>query len=642
MKLISKRLYKEVTKVVDLQVQDIHNFAVGQNKIIVHNSHLRPRGAFIHGIGVESPGAVKYMELFDKSSEIITAGSGKKSDVKKAKGKIRKGAMMGILDITHPDIIEFIMAKQQPGRLTKFNTSVNVSAEFMTRLNKINELKQQTPTPEQQAEIAQLDKWDLVFPETSHPMYASDWSGNLADWQLKGYPVHVYNTISVTGLWNMIMESTYNRAEPGVLFLDRANELNPLNYGETIFATNPCAEQVLAAGGVCCLGTLNLTQFVILDPEQSGKYILDFNGIAQHVCKLVRFLDNVNNYSTAPLPEYEASMRQKRRIGCGVMGWGSVLFMLKLKFGSSEAAALQAKLMELYTRTAYESSIDLAIERGMFELCVPELHAKGEFIKRLNLSEEYTQKLLKFGIRNSALISQQPNGSSSILANVVSGGIEPIFMSEYTRTVVMPNLPQEMAAFTPKWFESEWFETEVFKFAFEGDEPILKGTWQGITYKIDKNRGLVKEVLCEDYGVRWLKDRDEWDATAPWAVTTNHLTVEDHVNDLNGFAKFTDSACSKCVASDETMVIINDKIMYLDELPSNKIEDSFLLYPFEATILNHHRDEVKIKSTYDNGNKPVLRIYFDDQSTLTGTFTHRVYTSDGWVKLQDLKIGCII
>jgi ribonucleoside-diphosphate reductase alpha chain len=207
-------------------------------------SYIRPRGSFINGIGVETPGSVKYMELFDKASEIITSGSGKKSTNKKAKGKIRKGAMMGVIDVWHPDIIEFITAKQQPGRLTKFNVSVNCTDEFMNRITQITNLENQLETDSDnndlKYQIQELDKWDLIFPETTFEKYKAEWNGDINYWLANDYPVRIHNTISAKWLWNLIMESTYNRAEPGVLFLDRANYFNPLNYGETIFATNPC------------------------------------------------------------------------------------------------------------------------------------------------------------------------------------------------------------------------------------------------------------------------------------------------------------------------------------------------------------------------------------------------------------------
>ena len=492
-------------------------------------SWIRPRGSFIAGIGVESPGAVRFMELFDKSSEIVTSGSGKKNNNKKSKEKIRKGAQMGVMSVWHPDIIEFITAKQTPGRLSKFNISVNCTEDFMQKVTAV-----------ESGDTSQ-DEWNLVFPDTSFEKYKAEWNGDLNLWKQKGYPIVVHNTVKVSWLWNLIMESTYNRNEPGVLFLDRANEYAPLNYAETIIATNPCGEQTLAPGGVCCLGTLNLTQFI--DKEKNG---FDLKKLDKYVRTLVRFLDNVNEISEAPLPIYVDSMRNKRRIGAGVMGWGSALFMLKVRFGSEKAEQLREELMQVYAKAAYEASIDLAVEKGMFKYCVPEKHAEAKFITKLNLSDEYMQKLQTTGIRNSSLLSQQPNGNGSIFANVVTGGIEPAFMTEYIRTVIVPVTPDHMLDVTPKFYAGEFFETEMFKFALEGDEQILKGVDKfGVTYKIDKNRGLTKEVLCEDYGIRYLKEREEYDSNADYVVTTTELTVDDHVNDLKGFAKYTDSACSK-------------------------------------------------------------------------------------------------
>lgn len=537
-------------------------------------SYIRPRGAFIAGIGVETPGAVKYMELFDKTSEIITSGSGRKSNNKKAKGKIRKGAMMGVLDVWHPDIIEFITAKQQPGRLTKFNVSVNCTDEFMQKVTKVLALQKQLASAEDVAEATQIenelvetDKWELRFPVTDHPDYKKLWNGDIKKWQAAALPVRVYDTISALSLWNKIMESTYNRAEPGVLFLDRANHFLPLSYAETVYATNPCGEQTLAPGGVCNLASLNLTQFV--KDDLSG---FDIKRIEKYTKYIVRFLDNINDLTKAPLPEYEHSIRNKRRIGVGILGWGSALYMLKTRFASEQADKFRNEVMETIAKTAYMASIDLAEEKGMFSYCQPEKHAEGNFIKQLGLPSSYMKKLLTTGIRNSSLLSIQPTGNTSIFANVVSGGLEPVFMPEYVRTVIVGTMPEEIADVCPKWYEGAWHETKMFKLAKEGDEEILKGTHNGTVYKIDRNRGLTKEVLCEDYGVRFMKRLGKWDAKADWAATALGMTVKDHVSDLKGFAKYVDSAMSKTVNVPNDYPFEDFKNIYLDAYNSGYVK----------------------------------------------------------------------
>lgn len=543
-------------------------------------SYIRPRGAFIHGIGVETPGAVRYMEAFDKTSEIITAGSGKKSANKKAKGKIRKGAMMGVLDVWHPDIVEFITAKQQPGRLTKFNISVNCTDEFMDKVAAIAEIDKALAYQADQGlpdnvlvdqltfERTIVDQWVLRFPETTFEKYKAEWDGDIKKWQSKGYPVKEYQQVSASWLWNLIMESTYNRAEPGVLFLDRANHFGPLNYLETIFATNPCGEQTLSPGNVCNLGSLNVVHF--LNKDRTG---FDTTKVQQYVQYLVRFLDNVSDLSKAPLPEYEFSMKNKRRIGVGILGWGSALYMLKVRFGSGRAAELREELMSTIARTAYSYSVDLAEEKGMFPLCQPEKHAAGVFVQNLGLEQSVIDKMKRVGIRNSSLLSIQPTGNTSIFANVVSGGLEPVFMHEYIRTVIVNVMPDHIANVTPKWYEGEWYETDMFKLAKEGDEEILRGIDpNGVVYKIDKNRGLTKEVLCEDYGVRFMKRVGEWNANADWAATTTNLSVQDHVSDLKGFARWVDSAMSKTVNVPNDYPFASFSDIYLDSYKSTYVK----------------------------------------------------------------------
>ncbi len=521
-------------------------------------SFIRPRGSFIHGIGVETPGAVKYMEIFNKSSDVITAGSGKKSLNKQAKGKIRKGAMMGVLDVWHPDIEEFITAKLQENRLDKFNISVNCSNEFMDRVVKLKDLYSKEEEvldraeyrgdvdihTEYLSEIENLEKWDLIFPDTKHPKYKQEWDGNMAGWKAKGYPVSVVRTIRVSDLWEMIMRSTYTRNDPGVLFLDIANKTHAWNYGDHshIAATNPCGEQCLPFGAVCNLASINLTQFIDFD-----RRVFDLEKLKRHIAVAVRFLDDINDLTLAPLPAYLQSIRKRRRIGLGVMGWGSALYLLQTRFGSDRAEVIKRTLMETICYNAVEASIELAKEKGMFEDCDPVKHAESEYWKQISLPEDLKNKIREYGIRNSALFSIQPTGNTGVLANVVSGGLEPVFLHEYIRTVIVPHCPEQLLDRVPKYWEGEFKETDLFKFVKEGDENILRGVDGGIVYKIDKNRGLTKEVPCVDYAVRILKERGEWEPKADWAATTTTLSVEDHIRDMQGFGIWMDSSMSKTV-----------------------------------------------------------------------------------------------
>jgi len=509
-------------------------------------SALRPRGAYIKGVGVDSPGAIAFMELFDKSSDIVTRGSGMNASTNKAKKKIRKGAMMAVLDCWHPDIIEFIQAKQTPNRLNKFNISVNCTDEFMKLVNDINDSEDNDPD------------WNLIFPDTTHPSYNSVWKGDITDWEKRGYPVNTHHTVKVRWLWNLIMESTFTRADPGVLFLDRANEYYAYNYGNTLVATNPCGEQVLPPSGSCDLASINLTQFVT-----NGKF--DIEKFTKYIPIVVRFLDNVNSYTNLPLPEYEVYVSEKRRIGVGVLGWASMLYMVKIRFGSAEAAALREDIMKTLSHVATSYSVDLAEEKGMFAGCIPEKHIATKYMTSLHLDKAVIDKMQKVGIRNSALLSCQPTGNTSIFANVVSGGIEPIFAQEYTRTVIVNVIPKHIKEYTPNFHQGEFFETSMFKFVNEGSDKILRGVdTNGTVFKIDKNRGLTKEVDCIDYGVRYLIDRGEWDKDAEWAVTAQSLTPTDHINDLYGFAKYIDSSVSKTINCPYDYPYEDFKHIYLD------------------------------------------------------------------------------
>ena len=533
-------------------------------------SWIRPRGAYIEGIDSRTPGVLKFMELWDKSSEIITLGSELKTTAGRdtEKRKIRKGAMMGVLSIWHPEIIDFIKAKQTPNRLTKFNMSVGIFSDFMDR-------------------IVNNENWELKFPDTSFEKYKPEWNGNIYDWEKKGYPVKVYQTIKARELWDLITYSTYTRNEPGVLFFDLANKLNPLWYAEYIMTGNPCGE-ILMPTGVCNLGSINLVAFIRPDGSfdwEMFKYAVEW---------AVRFLDNINEISNAPLPEYKRSMIEKRRIGLGVMGLGSLHFMLGMRYGSKESIDFMEKLYRLKSETEILTSAMLGKTKGSFELFDKEKYFSSYWWKNLDIDPKVKEKVEFIGtIRNSHRSMNAPNGNTSILANVVSGGIEPVFMKEYVRWVIVPEperarLKRKGLKF-PNVYHGEWFETEYFKFSDKGDEEILKGTFEDTGYEIDRNRGLIKATLVEDFGWRWVKKNFSPEKIKELSeqeifATTEELTVDEHIKVLEVASHFTDQNNSKTV-----------------NLPSDYSYDDF-----KKLYFNTWKAKIKGITTYRAGTMSVV------------------------------------
>jgi len=501
---------------------------------------MRPCGSHIGGIGNQSPGAVRFLELWDKSSEIITAGSGKASR-KDQKNFIRKGAQMVTMSCWHPDIIEFIEAKKTPGRLSKFNMSVLCTDDFM-------------------AAVVMDMQWKLVFPnyEAYPSEYKEHWNGDLHSWmslimrlgetESRGPAVISYKEFeSARDLWNMIMENTYNRNEPGVLFVDTMNRMNNLKDFELINATNPCGEQVLPIGGVCLLGSLNLVHFI--NPE---KKTWKFKELSETIHTAVRFMDNVNDKTYVPLKSQKDGLKSKRRIGLGVLGYGSALLMAHVKYGSKKALEMTEELMKFFTNESYKASAMLAKEKGSFPLYDAELYLKGSFIKNLDRG---TIKLIKeHGMRNSHVTSIQPTGNSSCFANLVSGGLEPLFMHGYVRTSIQPTAPEglpvpENVDWSNKQFDlSGVTDNEVkWQWVKEGDEDLLVTKLGDKVWKFDRTRGLLKEEWIEDYGVSHLKQTKRWNADAGWASCTMDLDVDAHVDTMSIFAKWVDSAISKTI-----------------------------------------------------------------------------------------------
>lgn len=340
-------------------------------------STIRPRGAPVAGVAADASGPLSFMDVWDAMCRtIMSAGS-------------RRGAMMATMRCDHPDIEAFIEAKKDPARLRMFNLSVLVTDAFM-------------------AAVKADGPWELVFGG------------------------RVYKTVEARDLWNRIMRSTFDYAEPGVIFIDRINAMNNLGYVETIAATNPCGEQPLPPYGACLLGSINLPTLVTGAFEPGAS--MDMKALDRLVRVAVRAMDNVVDASRFPLPEQQAEAKAKRRIGLGVTGLADALLMVGLRYGSEEAAKITDTWMHAIARAAYLASVDLAKEKGAF----PLFEAEG-FLASGNMAQmdkDVREAIAKHGIRNALLTSVAPTGTISLYAGNVSSGIEPVFAYAYTRKVL--------------------------------------------------------------------------------------------------------------------------------------------------------------------------------------------------------------
>ena len=344
-------------------------------------STLRPKGAPVKGVESFSSGPLTFMDVWDAMCKtIMSAGN-------------RRGAMMATMRCDHPDILEFVHAKQDPLRLRQFNVSVLVTDPFMEA-------------------VAKGEDWDLVFDGV------------------------VYNTVNAKELWDQIIQNTYDYAEPGVIFIDRINRENNLWFLETISATNPCGEQPLPPYGACLLGSLNLARFVELPFTEQAD--VNWGSLEETTRAAVRLLDGVIDTSKFPLPQQEEEAMYKRRQGLGITGLADMLFMIGMKYGSGEAVSFVNRLMENIAIWAYEESIEMAKEYGPAPF-IESKEARRQFCESVmmqRLPEHIRTGVTLHGIRNSHLLSIAPTGTISMYAGNVSSGIEPVFAPWYDRTII--------------------------------------------------------------------------------------------------------------------------------------------------------------------------------------------------------------
>jgi ribonucleoside-diphosphate reductase alpha chain len=414
-------------------------------------STLRPKGAFVAGAGAYTSGPLSFMDIYDRMCFTVSSAGG------------RRGAQMATFDIAHPDVTDFIKAKREDGRLRQFNLSCLITKDFMEAVKSDSDWKLAFPVTEKEVKE---DKLDLTDPQKivwkNWPVkekYLTETEGTNAG----KVACRVYKIIKAQRVWDIIMSSTYDYAEPGFILVDRVNEMNNNWFCEDIRATNPCGEQPLPPYGACLLGSINLTKFV--SHPFTDKAYFDWDKYKKVVSIFTRMLDNVVEVNGLPLEKQRAEIARKRRHGMGYLGLGSSLSMMQMVYGDEESIKFTEEVTKVLAQVGWEVGIELAKEKGAapimdedFEVSPemlairPEMkkdgHKIGDKIKGKVLLGKYSRYMQQFpktlqdqiaksGIRFTHHSSIAPTGTISLsLANNASNGIEPSFAHHYSRNVI--------------------------------------------------------------------------------------------------------------------------------------------------------------------------------------------------------------
>ncbi|NWF70059.1 MAG: adenosylcobalamin-dependent ribonucleoside-diphosphate reductase [Chloroflexi bacterium] len=380
----------------------------------INISSLRPRHAYVKGVNGRSSGAVSWGALYSFVTGLIEQGGS------------RRGALMLILNDWHPDVFDFINSKRKMGQITNANISVGVSDKLMQA-------------------IKDDADWDLVFPDTNYPDYTLAWDGDLQKWAAAGRRIIKHRTVKAREVWNAIIESAWASAEPGVWFNERSNKMSNSYYYHDglLISTNPCGEQPLAGWAVCNLGAINFSRFYNAAANDVDWELLD--KVARYA---TRFLDNVIDTTPYFFEENHEQQKNERRIGLNTMGIAELLIKLGLRYGSEESLRFIDKLYEFLATAVYETSIEIAQEKGAFPKFEADKFIQSGFMQ--SMPERIRKLVQQHGIRNVTLLTQAPNGTIGTMTNT-STGIEPFFSWVYYRKSRL-GLHEEQVPLVKEWY----------------------------------------------------------------------------------------------------------------------------------------------------------------------------------------------
>jgi len=529
--------YKPATSLINCTVSDTINDSMDSILAKLHEagltlkagcgigyefSTLRPRDSFVAGAGAYTSGPLSFMDIYDKMCFTVSSAGG------------RRGAQMGTFDIHHPDILEFVKAKKEDGRLRQFNLSILITNEFINAVKEDKDWPLSFPITLKEQELNQFDLTDPTiikyreFPVTEN--YITNDKGFVA--------CRIYKTISAKRLWDVIMSSTYDYAEPGFILIDRVNEMNNNWFCENIRSTNPCNEQPLPPYGSCLLGSINLTKFITNPFTENARF--DFDKYTEVVRIFTRMIDNVVEINGLPLAQQRYELEQKRRHGMGYLGLGSTIAMLGKVYGSDESIYFTEQVTKIMAVTGFEVGLELAKEKGaapimdkMFTITegmanknpsilngskvgkqVPGkyLFSKSVYMAKIfdELGPVFRREIERYGCRFTHHSSIAPTGTISLsLANNVSNGIEPSFAHHYSRNIIR---------------EGKKTKEKVDVFSYEL---------------------LAYRELINPNAIPYSEKEEE--KLPDYFISSETITIEQHVNIQAAAQKWIDSSISKTV-----------------------------------------------------------------------------------------------